>query len=155
MLVLLNVDSLMRAYPAKLFIGDRQDDMTEDDATKGQRLSTLAAAGLALTIGDLQSAAPPNCFATKGERNGCQEQAHNRARRGPKQLYDFEPMHPAAANVELTGTPRVMQQIRLSVGFGVLGELTFIRDVIQYPVRIVQASQLPPGCSCTFSLVLE
>lgn len=89
MLVLLNVDSLMGADAAKLFIGDRQDDMAEDDATKRQRLSQLAATRLTLAIGDFQSAVPTNCLAAKRQRNGCQEQAHNRARRCPKQLYDF------------------------------------------------------------------
>lgn len=86
MFVLLNVDALMWTYSAKLFIGDCQDDMAEDDATKRQRLRQLAATGLTLAIGDFQSAAPANCLATKGEWNGCQEQANNRARRGPKQL---------------------------------------------------------------------
>lgn len=93
MLVLLNVDSLMRADSAKLLIGDRQDDMAKDDATKRQRLSKLAATGLVLAIGDFQSAAPANRLATKCERNDGQEQADKRARRGPKQLDEFEPMH--------------------------------------------------------------
>lgn len=93
MLVLFNVDSLMFAYAAKLFIGDRQDDMAKDDATKRQRLSKLAATGLMLTIGDFESVAPTNRLAPKCKRNDGQEQANNRARRGPKQLSDFKPMH--------------------------------------------------------------
>jgi hypothetical protein len=69
MLVLLNVDSLMWAYAAKLFICDRQNDMAKDDATKRQRLSKLAATGLMRAIGHFQSAAPPNSLATESERN--------------------------------------------------------------------------------------
>jgi hypothetical protein len=71
MLVLLNMDSLMWADAAKLFIGDRQDDMTKDDAAKRQRSSKLAATGLMRAIGDFQSPAPTNCLAIQSERNDC------------------------------------------------------------------------------------
>ena len=69
MFVLLNVHSLMRPYAEKLLMGDRQDDMAEDDASKWQRLGKLAAIGPTLPIGDFQNAASPSRLATQGKRN--------------------------------------------------------------------------------------
>ena len=67
----------MWADTAKFFVGDGQDDMAEDDAAEGQRASKLAATCLTLAIGDFQSAASPGRFATKCQRNDCQQEANS------------------------------------------------------------------------------
>ena len=66
----------MRANAAKLFIGDGQNHMAEDDAAEGQRMSKLGAMGLTLPIGDFQSAAIPLCLASERERDGCEQKAN-------------------------------------------------------------------------------
>ena len=92
-LVLRDMNSLMNTNDGKLLAGDRENYVTEDDASKWQSTCEPAAVGIALAIRDLERSLRPLGFATASQRERRERQTNDGARRSPQHLCELEPEH--------------------------------------------------------------